>query len=335
MDLLNLLAQSQTNSSYPLPDLNRLAESGLSRQTEQTDETTSTPETTDSYVPSSASDSDSTYRFEREARLDYSMTLQFNLSSFSRTVARIANGDMQALEEYAAASFGLTADMSFEGYQQIREYSDVSDQSSSLRRSSQSVTSNFSSRSDWQNRQYQVRNFLSEASEVRRGLSLQVQNGHRSATNNLAARYRLDTSMSLKYMNAFNKQTTRLAESAPESLSDYFNTTASVAESAPIDILSGFFEATEEYLDAAEQSLTTQATEYFDMAVEELGFDGELVDMAREQLVDSVTGFFDRVDTAIDQIENFYSSRSDSSGLLADRFAGAGQSPGSSYLTYA
>lgn len=336
MDLLNLLAQSQANGGYPMQDLARLAESGMARQAGVESSPAVAPEPADGYTPDAGAQTDNTYRFERQARLDYSMTLQFDLSSFTRTVARIANGDTQALEQYATASFGLTADMSFEGYQRIREFSDVDPaQARSIMRSTQAAQSGRSAQITWQNRQFQIQNFMSEASRVRRGLSHLIQKNHLFATNSLAARYRFDNSLSMKYLSSFNQQTQRMADNSPESLNNYLTTAASVAQTAPGTMLAGFFEATEGYLDAAEQNLTAKAGEYFDMAAEELGFDGELVDMAREQLVGTVTRFFDRVDAAVDQLQGYYSDQSQSSQVLAGRFAGPERSQSSSFLAFA
>jgi len=336
MDLLTLLAQSRANSNYPLADLSRLPQAGRAREADNVADSAAKPTETDSYVPGNSAPSDGTYRFERRARLDYAMTLQFDLSSFSQTVARIANGDVQALEQYAAASFGLTADMSFEGSQAIREFSDVDQsQTRSMTGSSQAAGTSRSAAAGLQNRQFQIQSFMSEASQVRRGLSIQVQKNHRFATNSLAARYHFDNSLSVKYLDDFNQQTQRMAQSSPESLNDYLTTTATAARTAPSDMLGGFFAATEGYLDAAEQKLTAKAAEYFDMAAEELGFEGDLVDMAREQLVGTVTRFFDRVDTAVGQLQSYYGSQSDASALLASKFAGPATSQSSSYLTFA
>ena len=63
---------------------------------------------------------DGTYYFMRRARLDYRMQLQFDLAAFTRSVQQAADGNAEAVEEFAAAGFGLTAALDFKGREVVQ-----------------------------------------------------------------------------------------------------------------------------------------------------------------------------------------------------------------------
>ncbi len=265
----------------------------------------------DAYVPSSpgAASDTGTYSFRRTARLDYSMTLQFDMATMTRTVQSLAEGDRQSVEQFAAAGFGLNADMAFSGSQTIETTggnpAQPTDDPSHTRQSSFSAAST-TTRTAYQSKQVAVQSFFREASAVRRSLDVKQHDNHSRVTNQLGMRFQLDSEFKFAQLNRFNVQTRQVAQSQPEAMPQYLNGVGEVGEKGSSTLMGSFFDAVESYLDQSESAMTTRASEFFDTATAELGFSGELVDSARDQLLGSIDSFFGRVDEAMSTLESQY-----------------------------
>jgi len=261
----------------------------------------------DSFVPSPPPPESGVYQFQRQARLDYSLTLQFDLGAMTRSVQGIADGNAYSAEQFASAGFGLKADFDVSGYQTIRDNGASQAahlQARSLSRRSTTRTTQFGSR------QLALQAFHNEASQVRRSLDVRLRNGHRLATNRLTMRYQLDDRFSFAFLNKFNAQTARIAEEAPQQVGSYLSTSSATAENGSPGMMAAFFDAVDAYLDQSELQARAKATEFFDTAASELGFSGALVDTARDQLLGTIDSFFGRVDDAVSQMEAQYVSPS-------------------------
>ncbi len=90
------------------------------------------------------------------------------------------------------------------------------------------------------------------------------------------------------FLNRFNAQTQQLSQSDPNTLPSYLNSTGNVAETGTSNIMGSFFDTVDSYLNQSEQQTLAKAEEFFETAVTELGFDGEIVDVARDNLMGTI-----------------------------------------------
>ncbi len=276
------------------------------------------PKAGDCYLPSEDIAADdtpapqpATYTFERSARMDYGLNLKFNLGAMTETLERLSeDGDVQELREFATAGFGLKARMIVNGTQTVTtSATDATGESllpegNSMVKGKSWSKSRAVSRFALQSRNFAAQGFYREAQHVRRFLDIHTHDGHRRATNRLALRFRLDSRFSMTFLNQFNVQTQQVAETTPDAVGSYVTSAGNVAEKGTPEMMAAFFDAVDGYLGQAEEKLLAKVAEFFDLAAEELGFSGEMVDAAREQLLGTVESFFDRVDTAVEMLES-------------------------------
>ena len=264
----------------------------------------------DQYTPSpdtnSGPESPATYDFTRHARLDYSMTLRFDLSAMMRMSETLAEGDITQVKEFAAAGFGLSADLQFNGSQTLRTARDMSGGDQGQNRIS---VQNFQADDlklrtiAAQDRGFRTEGFYREASQIRRSLHVSVQGRHRLATNKLALRYRLDSGFKFAFLDRFNVQTKQMAGVESSQVGGLIDSAGAIAQKGSPEMMAAFFDAVDQYLDQSGKALTAQTSSKFQMAAHELGFEGELVDSARDKLVSTVERFFDRIEVAMDKLE--------------------------------
>ena len=76
-----------------------------------------------------------------------------------------------------------------------------------------------------------------------------------------------------------------------------------LAESAGNSTLAAFFDAVDSYLAGVEDQLLERAETFLATAAAELGFEGELLDISREQLTGSIENFFGQVAAAVDELQ--------------------------------
>lgn len=252
---------------------------------------------------------DGTYFFRRSARLDYQLNLRFDLHAVTQTVQQLSDGDLEALETYAAANFGLAAAMTFKGKQVVEtNMPGVEGEAAppthvrgrSLLRAHQVRQIGI------QSRHFAVRAFHREATHMMESLKVTEQDGYQRAVNKFAYRFTMDSRLSFAFLERFNVQTGEVAGQMPESLSDYLTSAGNAAEKATPEIMGAFFDAVDAYLNDAEEQIIQKVNQFFDMAAEQLGFSGELVDFARDQLVETVESFFNRVDNALEGLESHF-----------------------------
>lgn len=248
---------------------------------------------------------DYTKKLKQLSRLDYKMDLAFNLSSLTSVIESISEGDTAAVEEFAAANFGLSADLSFRGFQQINARGEF-EADKQVANSRSGVSSRQAAQYSAASKNFKVNSFFNEAMNLRRGMHQSVQNNHYLSVNKFALRYQYDAGMDFSFMNRFNVQTKVVSEMAPESLNNYLTSAGNVAESGTTEMMSAFFDAVDSYLAQAESDLTAKANQFFDLAAEELGFSGDLIGMAKDHLAGSIDSFFDRVNSAVDMLQKQY-----------------------------
>lgn len=245
---------------------------------------------------------DGTYYYKRKAELSYKLDLSFNLSAMMQTVEKLADGDVSSVDQFAAAAFGLNADFGMKGYQKI-DTNMTNEADPYKKRSFSMAKARTTGALAAQTKNFALQSFYSEASKVRRSMKESVHGDHRRAVNKIALRYRLDNQFSMAFADRFNVQTQQVADKAPDSVGDYVNSAGNIAAGGSTDLMSTFFNAVDGYLADSEQGLLDKVTAFFNQAAEELGFSGDMVDMARDQLTGTIQTFFDRVGTALDGIE--------------------------------
>jgi len=302
MDLNNLFAQIGSNYLYRCPNI--ACETVPADRTSAAASTAAPAAPTDEYTPSAGAAGPITYSFQRQARLDYALNLSFDLGTVTRLAESYANGQAVDLEQLSQAGFGLSADLTFSGYQRIKASGDdlaaeLGNQSLKDKSSSAAAT-----RGAYQSREVEAAWFSQESSSVRRSLKSQYRNGHLRASNKLEMRFRLDSGFRLNQIGRFNDQTGRLADDQEQALPGYFDSVGALADQAGGGSLNAFFDAVDAYLDGIEDQLVERAETFFGTATDELGFSGELVSIAQDQLTGSIENFFTRVDAALDQLQS-------------------------------
>jgi len=261
------------------------------------------------YEPKAEVQPDGTYFFRRSARLDYRLDLRFDLHAITQTVQQLSDGDLEALEKFTAANFGLAAAMDFKGKQVVETNmpgvegeapppTQVRERSLMKSRQVQQIAI--------QSRQFAVRAFHREATDIMKSLKVTEQDGYRRTVNKFAYRFTMDTRLSFAFLERFNIQTQDVAEQMPESLGDYLSSAGNTAEKATPEIIGAFFDAVDAYLDGAEEQIIEKVNQFFDMAAEELGLSGALVDFARDHLLETVESFFNRVDNALADMKSHF-----------------------------
>jgi len=247
---------------------------------------------------------DGTYYYQRQSTLDYSLDLQFDLAAISQTAQQLSDGNTVGVDLLAAAGFGLSADMAFEGQQVIE--TNVVDSTVSKTKEKNSYSAQQVSQFAFQSRNFAMQSGYRESTDVARSLKVNQRDNYMRSVNKFALRYSLDNSFSFSFANKFNVQTREVSETIPESLSDYLTSAGNLAESGSSEMMAAFFGTVDQYLAQAEQTLTANAGQSFDMAAEELGFTGGLVDSAKDNLLGTIESFFDRVDNALAGLESFF-----------------------------
>ncbi len=247
---------------------------------------------------------DGTYTYRRESRLDYEISLQFDLAAIRRTVRSLAEGDSETVEQMIAAGFGLSADMNFRGFSSVEQSGARTGetQPATHARGLNMLRSRQANEFAAASRNFGVESFFRDSTKMMHSMDKFARDGYTRAMNRFAMRYRMDTRFSFAHLQRLNVQTAQMADQAPESLSRYFNSAGSVAENGSGDMMAAFFDAVDAYLQQAEGHLLQKAVGSFEQAVADLGFSEALTDTARAHITDTIESFFDRVDGAIDSM---------------------------------
>ena len=280
----------------------------------------SVPVNSDTYIPSGkeASNSDEaannimpdgTYNFKSSSQLNYKLDLSFDLAAISRTVRYLSEGDVTQVEQLTAAGFGLSADFALTGQQIVKAAYENGEASNSLTDhlkgrnvSHMNQAGAFMANS----RDFKVQSFYKEASSIKNSFDVKNNNGYSRVVNKLAMRYSLDSSFSFANLERFNVQTKQIADQTPQSLEDYFSNTGNLADTGSNELMATFFDAVDSYLDQTESNLLDKTVAFFEQAASELGFSEPMIAIAKNHLVSTIEGFFDRVDQAINKLESVY-----------------------------
>jgi hypothetical protein len=252
---------------------------------------------------------ESTYFFQRKARLDYQLDLRFDLNAVTETVQQFSEGDLEALEAFTAANFGLAAAMDFKGKQVVETNMPGIEGGASppTQIKGRSLMKAHQVRHiAVQNRNFALQAFHHEATHTMKSLKVTEQDGYRRTVNKFAYRFTMDSRLSFAFLERFNIQTQDVAAQMPESLGDYLTSAGTAAEKATPEIIGAFFDAVDAYLDGAEEQIIEKVNQFFDMAAEELGLSDDLVDFARDHLLGTIESFFDRVDNALADMESHF-----------------------------
>ncbi|MDD3731617.1 MAG: hypothetical protein PHU88_04500 [candidate division Zixibacteria bacterium] len=248
---------------------------------------------------------DGTYYYRRQARLDYNLDLRFDLATFMRSVASLAEGDTAGVEQLAGAGFGLKAAFDVTGRQTVE--TNLTDDSVAQKLTAHNqcaVKGRQVGQFRVQGRDFSLQAFLKEAADIHRSLKVDIQDNHRHAVNRIALRYRLDNRFSFALAEKFNVQTRQMTGEIPDTLSSYFDTAGDIAEKGTPAMMAVFFDAVESYLNQTEEKLTANIDSFFNAAASELGFSGDLVTAASSQLRTVIENFFDWVTAAVTSLES-------------------------------
>lgn len=261
--------------------------------------------TPEQQVPSGEVDSEKSFYINRASSLKYGMDLRFDMSTLTSAIESIENGETTSLQEFATANFGFSADMFFKGHSTV-DTNIPSDNPNHLAMAQSRIGNAQASKFAANAQDFAVSSFQKEAGMVSKK-SMTINNRtHSLAINKFTARFKMDSGFGFANLNRFNVQSNRMAEEAPDSLNNYFETAGNVAESGTTEMMATFFDGVDAYLNSAETTLIAKAEEFFDMAAEQLGFSEGLVDMAKDQMVGTIENFFNNVDDAINSLRELH-----------------------------
>ncbi|RKX22479.1 MAG: hypothetical protein DRP45_11335 [Candidatus Zixiibacteriota bacterium] len=246
---------------------------------------------------------DGTYYYKRRAELNYKLDLRFDLGAITRTVESIAVGEAQAVDEFAAAGFGLSAGLDIKGYESIKTNMMEESKGKGNSKSRSGVHIRNAGKLAYHSQDFAMQGFYKEATDIRRSLKESVHDSHRRSVSKFALRFRLDSSFSMAFANRFNVQTKQIAEEKPGAVEGYVDSAGEVASKGSAEMMTAFFDAVDGYLDGAEQNLLDKVEKFFSLAVEELGFSETMAAAAQEHLTNAVETFFGRVDQALASVE--------------------------------
>jgi hypothetical protein len=329
---------SATNTNIPVPvkpaedsveispDARKMADDSQSLQEPETTSTAATPaevekdiddeapvtpenDSDEAQEPVETPDQPATYSVQQKSRLEYRMNLEFDLGTFTRTIEKLSEGDTKSVEELFAAGFGLSADLALRGRSVTQTTGGVESEATSGRQVSASRSRSRGVQANFYKAvgdNFAVESFTREAHRIRRS-SLNINSGgHQLAINRFSMRYSLDSRFSVSNLNRFNVQTQQVADEMPESVNKYIDSAGQVAEKGSVEMMATFFDTVDSYLGQAEDRLIENAQAFLDAAAKELGFSEETMAMAKDHLVGSIENFFDRVDSAVSQLQAQY-----------------------------
>jgi len=262
---------------------------------------TDTPSDDTSNQPT-GTNADGTYYYRRTAQLAYELDLRFDLGAILSTAKEIKDGDTASITQLAAAGFGLSAGFDIAGAQ-IVETNMADDSSAQAVRKQTAASARQAAALAYQNKSFALQSFYKESTDVRSSLQQTAQGAYRRAVNQFALRYRLDNQFSFGYLQKFNLQTQQVANQDPGAVSGYANAAGDLALKGSSDLMSSFFDAVDSYLTDSEAALTDKITQFFEQAAGELGFSEEQIAAVTDHLTDTISGFFDRVQAAVDTVQ--------------------------------
>jgi len=266
-----------------------------SKQTEETPDDTSADQPT-------GTNPDGTYYYRRAAQLDYQLDLRFDLGAILSTAKEIQEGDTTSISQLAAAGFGLSAGFDISGGQVV-ETNMAEDGGTQVTKQQSAASSRQAAALAYQSKNFALQSFYKESTDVRQSLKETAQGAYRRAVNKFALRYRLDNQFSFGYLQKFNVQTQQVAAQNPDAVEGYANAAGDLALKGSTDLMASFFSAVDGYLSDSEAALTEKITQFFDQAARELGFSDEQIAAVKDHLTDTISGFFDRVQAAVDKVE--------------------------------
>lgn len=260
-----------------------------------------------SVVPFSDTDGSPVTTITRRAELDYNLTLQFDLTSFTRIIERMADGEISEIDQLAMASFGLSTQFELRGKEVIEIDLAQSSEQNFHALSLQSLKSRQASMFVTQSRDFRALSFQREATDMRRMIDIKFQNNARRAVNKFALRYRSDSQFSFSFARRLNVQTAQVATQTPESLGGYLDSAGDVASAGTTEMMAAFFDAVEGFLSANKNQTMETVTAFFGQAAEALGFSGTAVaEFAETNLTNTIDSFFDKVSAAVSNLRTFY-----------------------------
>lgn len=248
---------------------------------------------------------DGTYYYRRTSQLAYELDLRFDLGAILSTAKEIKDGDTASITQLAAAGFGLSAGFDIAGGQVV-ETNMADDSGTQVTQQQTAASARQAAALAYQNKNFALQSFYKESTDVRSSLQQTAKGAYRRAVNQFALRYRLDNQFSFGYLQKFNLQTQQVADQNPDAVSGYANAAGDLALKGSSDLMSSFFDAVDSYLTDSEAALTDKITQFFQQAATELGFSEDQIAAVTDHLTDTIAGFFDKVQAAVDQVQTAF-----------------------------
>jgi len=237
-------------------------------------------------VANDTTSSESSYY--RRTTLDLQLNLSFDFKFISSVAKKVESGELgttEAIEQIIYSEFGISADFSASGTDQIIQ--------------SESTSSNGASRAvnSYNRNSNAIRNSNSAFFSANRRTNSFMQ-----TIQSFKLRYSKDATFQFSKFTRFLDQTQRLDSAQPDSTEGYFDSTRSLVDTSTESSLSLFFDAVDSYLAGFEDELRSNIDGFFDDIEQLSGFSSDAINAARENFDGALDTFFNAVSGVMDSI---------------------------------
>lgn len=240
-----------------------------------------------------------TSSYTRRTSLDLKLNLQFDFSFISAVAKKVESGELgatEAIEHIVRGSFGIHADFSAEGTDEIT----VSETSVESRGSSRSHIAHLANalRKYGQN----SKTIFGNSGAFNDGSNGRVRQRFVQTVRSFQLRYTRDASFDFQKFTRFLNQAERIDAGHPDKMTGYLDSTRSLVDNSTESSLAVFFDAVESYLEGFESDLKANVDTFFDQIEQMSGFSPDVIDTARDSFTGAIDSFFDRVSQVMDSL---------------------------------
>jgi len=148
--------------------------------------------------------------------------------------------------------------------------------------------------------------FYRESLKTSNKIKYSYNDGFMKISRKMHMRYKQDFGLSLQSLNFYNSQAEALDQT--NNLQGYLDSAEALVDSPNTsgELLNGFFQTVESYLNGAEDKLIEKIDMFFENLAAEMGVDVKSLSGAKEALLANVGGFFDRVENAVSSSKSRY-----------------------------
>ncbi len=230
--------------------------------------------------------------YTRKTSLDLKLNLQFDFSFISAVAKKVESGELgaaEAINHIVKGSFGIHADFSAEGTDEITV-------------SETSVEGGGSSRSRLAHLANALRKYGLNSKSILGNSEPRNDGGHGrvrqrfvQTVRSFQLRYTKDASFDFHKFTRFLNQAERIDAGHSDKMTGYLDSTRELVDKSTESSLGVFFDAVENYLEGFESDLRANVDKFFDQIEHMSGFSPGVIEAARNSFTGAIESFFGRV----------------------------------------